>query len=114
MGIVTIVSVLLQVVMSSLQAAGVTTPSITALITGIETAILPLFTNLGKGTSNLSDVLASLAALSGVISTLKATTGISPALLAQLNTLDTAVEAAISAYLTSQKGYDPTLLAPIV
>ncbi len=58
-------------------------------------------------------MLAVLGALSGVIATLKAQTGLNPTLLSQLNTLDQAVTAALAAYVQGGKGIDLSVLTPI-
>ena len=108
-----LVTLIVNVALTALQAAGVTTPSITGLITSLESTVTPLIANLTAGNSKTSDVLAVLGALSGVITTLKNQTGISPALLTQLNDLDQAVTAALAAYVTAGKGIDLSVLTPI-
>lgn len=108
-----LISLIANVALTALQAAGVTSPSITALITSLESTVLPLIQNLTTGNSTTSDVLAVLGALSGVIATLKAQTGVSATVLSQLNTLDLAVTAALAAYVTAEKGIDLTTLTPL-
>lgn len=113
LSILPFIQLLSNVILVALQAAGVTSPSITALINSLEGTIIPLITNLSTGTSSTSDTLAVLGALSGVLATLQKQTGIAPELLSQINALDQAVEAAIVAFLQAQKGIDLTVLTPI-
>ncbi len=108
-----IITLIVNVALAALQSAGIVTPAITSLTTSLESTILPLVTNLSAGNSSTSDVLAVLGALSGVIATLKAQTGLNPTLLSQLNTLDTAVTAALAAYVQGGKGIDLSVLTPI-
>jgi hypothetical protein len=107
------ISLLVNVVMAALQSAGVTSPAITSLVTSLESTVVPLIANLTAGNSKTSDVLAVLGALSGVIATLKAQTGLNPTVLTQLNTLDEAVTAALAAFVQAGKGLDLTVLTPI-
>lgn len=107
-----LLSLLSNVVMVVLQSAGVATPGISALVTSLESSVLPLIANLTAGNSKMSDVLAALGALSGVISTLQGS-GVSPELMDQLNLLDGSVKAALAAYVQSGKGIDLKALAPI-
>jgi hypothetical protein len=108
-----LITMLVNVAMVALQAAGVTTPGVSGLVTSLEGTVLPLFANLSAGKSKTSDVLAVLGALSGVITTLKQQTGLDPKLLTQLNALDTDVQAALAAYVQAGKGIDLTTLGQI-
>jgi hypothetical protein len=111
--LIPLISLVVNVALAALQAAGVTSPAITGLITSLEGTVVPLISNLSSGASKTSDVLAVLGALSGVIATLKAQTGISPTILGQLNTLDLAVTAALAAYVQAGKGIDTSTLTQL-
>lgn len=113
LSLVPFIQLLTNVVLVALQAAGVTSPAITALINSLEGTVVPLIANLSSGNSTSSDTLAVLGALSGVLATLQKQTGIAPTVLAQINALDQAVEAAIVAFLQAEKGVDLTVLTPI-
>lgn len=113
MGIVSLVTLIVNVVLTALQSSGVTNSSTTALVTGLENAVLPLLSGLNSGASVTSDVLAVLGALTGVLGTLKQNTGLDPAILAQIDTLNASVQAALVAYVQAGKGVDLSVLTPI-
>jgi hypothetical protein len=112
-----LITLIINVSMAALQAAGITNASTSGLITSLEATVLPLIANLASGQSKTADVLAVLGALSGVIATIQAQAGLDPAVLAQVKTLDEAVQAGLAAYVQAGKGVDLTvltLLAPVV
>ncbi len=113
MGITALVTLIINVVLTLLQAENITSPAITSLVNGLEGAVLPLLTNINSGTTVTSDVLAALGALSGVLGVLKLNTTLDPAVLAQVNALDASVQAALVAYVQGGKGIDLTVLTPI-
>jgi hypothetical protein len=108
-----LITLIINVAMAALQAAGISNASTSGLITSLESTVLPLIANLSNGQSKTADVLAVLGALSGVIATLKAQTGLAPAILAQINTLDEAVQSGLAAYVQAGNGIDLSILTPI-
>ncbi|MEO7027806.1 MAG: hypothetical protein ABI147_00190 [Acidobacteriaceae bacterium] len=108
-----LITLIVNVSMTALQAAGITNASTSGLITSLESTVLPLISNLSSGQSKTADVLAVLGGLSGVIATLKTQTGLDPAILAQVKTLDEAVQAGLAAYVQAGKGVDLSVLVPI-
>jgi hypothetical protein len=101
-------------------AANVTLTAIPAttafvpLITGLEAGINPLLTSLTTGSSTTTDVLAGYGALIAVITTLKATTGIDPTVLAKLDEYLTAAQNGTAAALAvATAGYNAAQLAPV-
>jgi hypothetical protein len=111
--LIPIISTLLNVLLSVLQANGVTTPAMTSLITSLGSVVTPLVEKLATGSGTTSDVLAVLGALSGVITTLKQNKSINPAVLTQLNDLDEAVDAALAAYIQAATNIDLTVLTQL-
>jgi hypothetical protein len=108
-----LITLIVNVAMAALQAAGITNASTSGLVTSLEATVLPLIANLASGQSKTADVLAVLGALSGVIATIQAQTGLDPAVLAQVKTLDAAVQSGLSAYVQAGKGIDLSVLTPI-
>lgn len=113
MGILPLISIIASLVGSILQSRGVIGANTDNLITSLVSSAGTLFTNLQAGQSKAQDTLAVLGALSGVIVTLKATTGISETVLTSINGLDLDVQAALAAYVQSNKGIDLSVLTPI-
>lgn len=96
-----------------LKNAGVIGANTQNMISGILTPIETLFANLKAGTTKTGDYLASLAAISGVITVLRATSNLPPAVLTEIDDLDKDVTAALAAYAQAGAGFDPSLYAPI-
>lgn len=113
MGILSIISLLASVLGSVLESRGIIGANTDNLITSLVGSAGTLITNLQAGVSKSQDALAVLGALSGVIATLKATTGISADTLTQLDGLDLDVQKALAAYVQSAKGVDLSVLTPI-
>lgn len=102
-----------MLVPSLLKNAGVIGANTQNLITGVLTPVETLFANLKSGNTKTADYLASLAAISGVITVLKSTTNLPPEELTAANDLDLDVQAALAAYAKAGAGFDPSLYAPI-
>ncbi len=91
--------------------------SISNLVNSLLTPVEQLIANLKAGHGVTNDILATLAAASGIITVLKATTGLDPAILTQINGVDKDVQTALAAYAKAGTGYDATLYtqdAPVV
>lgn len=83
--------------------------SVSKLISGLLTPVQTLIANLKTGNSVTTDILATLAAASGVIAVLKATTGLPADVLTQINGVDKDVQTALTEYAQAGVGYDSTL-----
>lgn len=79
------------------------------LINGLLTPVQQLIASLKAKSSVTNDILASLAAASGVIAVLKATTGLSPDVLTQIDGVDKDIQTALTEYAQAGTGYDATL-----
>lgn len=108
-----ILTIIGTLVPTLLKNAGVIGANTQNLITGLLTPVETLFANLKAGSTKTSDYLASLAAISGVITVLKANTNLPAATLTEVNNLDLDVQAALAAYAQAGAGFDPSLYAPI-
>jgi hypothetical protein len=91
-----------------LQNTGVIGASTSNLITGLLGPVETLIANLKAGQSKTTDALAVLAAASGVIAVLKATTNMPAEVLTQIAGVDKDVQAALSAYAAGGTGLDLT------
>jgi hypothetical protein len=108
--ILTIIGTLVPTLLKNAGLIGANTQN---LITGILTPVETLIAGLKAGTTKTQDYLASLAAISGVITVLKANTNLPAAALTQIADLDSDVQAALAAYAQAGGGFDPSLYAPI-
>jgi hypothetical protein len=102
-----------NIALTAVGASGVISPSTTKLITDLIGGVTPLIGSLAAGNTKLQDVLAVLAGLSSIIAALKKDTSLPADKLALLASLDDEVDAAIAAYLSAGKGYDPANYTPI-
>lgn len=108
-----IVGILTSVLGSQKGALGTVSTLISSLLIPVEA----LIANLKSGQSVTNDILATLAAASGVIAVLKSTTGLSADVLSQIDGVDKDVQAALSNYAKAGVGYDASLYtqdAPVV
>lgn len=84
------------------------------LTTSLLTPVENLIASLRSGQQSVtSEVLAALAAASGVIAVLKATTGLPADVLTQINGVDKDVQAALTAYAQAGAGFDASLYTQI-
>lgn len=111
--LVPFIQLLVNIVLTTLQASGVTSPSITSLVSSLEATVVPLVGNLANGQSRTADVLAVLGGLSGVLTTLRNQTGLDPKVLDQIDALTQSVNAGLAGYVQAGKGIDLSLLTPI-
>lgn len=90
-------------------------PATTNLVTQLLTGSTTLVGALAGGQTKLQDVLAALAALSSVVSALKADPAIktNPDKLNLLTNLDREIAAAINGYIIAGRGYDPANYSPV-
>jgi len=108
-----LISLIANVLMQSLGAAGVVSPATSTLVTGLAGGVLGLLGNLAPGQTKVQDVLAVLAGLSSILATLKADTSLPADKLTLINNLDGEVQAAIKGYITAGHGFDASLYSPV-
>lgn len=118
LGIVGIIQLALSLVGGILQNKGVITANTDNLITqlsGLGSGLLTsVLANKGTATAGISDTMAALGTLSGVIQTLKTNNTNAPAdFLAYLDEADKSVNASLGAYVQAGKGFDVTMFAPV-
>lgn len=118
LGIVGIIQLALSLVGGILQNKSVISANTDNLITQLSglggTLLTSITANKGTTTAGISDTMAALGTLSGVINTLKQNhTGMSADFLAYLDQADTSVNASLVAYVQSGKGFDVTMFAPV-
>lgn len=113
MGIFSIISLFANVALVALQSAGVTTPALNTLIASLLASVGPLIGGLASGQGKTQDLMTILGTMSSVLGVLKTQTGLPPAILAQLDTLSQAIQAAAGAYVTSKSGVNLSILTPI-
>lgn len=107
--ILSIVGILTSVLGSQSGILG----DVSKLINGLLTPVQSLIASLKAGQSVTNDILATLAAASGVIAVLKATTGLPADVLTQINGVDKDVQAALTGYAQAGTGYDASLYTQI-
>ncbi len=103
----------IPVILQILSGAGLVPATVTNLTSNLLTPVENLIATIKSGSTVTDDVLASLAALSGVIAVLKATTGLSPEVLTQINNVDLDVTAALKAYANAEAGLNLSLYGQI-
>lgn len=111
--LLTIIGIIGTLVPTILQNRGIIGANTDTLITSLLGPITALIADLKAGNTKTQNALAALGALSGVIAVLKATTGLAPTVLAEINNVDLDVQAALTAYVTAGTGLDLTIYKPI-
>ncbi|HEY3620739.1 MAG TPA: hypothetical protein VGK96_28380 [Candidatus Sulfotelmatobacter sp.] len=113
MNFLPIIGIFANIVLQAVGAAGVLAPATTNLIESLIGNISPLIATLFSGQPKVQDVLAVLAGLSAIITTLEQDTNLPADRLARLKLLDGEVSAAISAYVKAGAGFDATTYTQI-
>ncbi|MDE2101616.1 MAG: hypothetical protein KGL39_30500 [Patescibacteria group bacterium] len=110
-----LISIFGNIGLTALGASGVISPNTTKLTTDLLTGTLPLVQNIVQNPSQAKsqDVLALLAALSAVITTLQKDTALPADKLALIQSYESDVQAAIVGYVQAGKGLDLTQYTPI-
>jgi hypothetical protein len=111
--LLSILSILGTLIPTILQNTGVIGASSGTLISGLTAQGINLFTTLKNGTSSTQDALAALAAASGAIAVLKATTGLPADALTVVNDVDADIQAALKSYALAGAGFDAALYTQI-
>ena len=93
-----------SVALTGLTAAGVVPPGVSALATGIESALQPLLSSIGSGNTKTQDTLAAFGAMVGILQATSKQTGLSAQQLANIQALETAVSDAIVAFMSGETG----------
>ena len=92
-----------------LKNRGVIGDSTNNLIPGLLGPVESLIANLKAGQSKTTDLLAVLAAASGAIAVLKATTNLPADTLTEIAGIDKDIQAALAGYARAGAGFDPTI-----
>lgn len=111
-----IISALLPILTQTLQGAKVISPTISALITGIEqaaAAVVAEFSTAGATATPSVTVQTLLAAISGALQVLQTQTKIDPTTLTVIAAVNTSIQAGLTA-VNNVTSVDPTALHPIV
>lgn len=111
-----IISLIANVLMTSLGAAGVVSPSVSKLVTDLSGGLLGLLGGLAPGQTKSQDVIAALGASMAILTTLKSDTTLPADKLTLIDNLIGEVQSAIIAYTVAGKGFDPanySQIAPI-
>lgn len=107
--ILAIVGTLVPAILTNRGVIGQQTDS---LINSLLSPVENLIADLKSGNTKTQNALAALAMASGVIITLKGTTGLPAELLTQLNNVDVDIQAALAAYAKAGTGLDLTVYIP--
>lgn len=108
-----ILTIVGSLVPSILANAGVIGASTQNLINSLIGPVESLIASLKAGQSKTADALAALAAISGVITVLKAQPGLPADLLTQIDNVDKDVQAALVGWVAAGKGFDVQNYGPI-
>ena len=88
--------------------------TVAGTLTGeLSAQIVNLIQKHAAGASVSTDYLSALGILQVAITALKATTNLSPTVLAEVNAIDLDLQAAIKGWQTASTGFNPVLYAPI-
>jgi hypothetical protein len=108
------VTSLIELAANVTLAAIPTTAAFAPLAAALEAGINPLLTSLMTGSTTTSNILAGFGAMIALINTLKSVPGISPDVLAKLDTYLAAAQDGLTASLAvATKGYDASQLTPV-
>lgn len=114
MGIVSLISLLVPILLNLLGTEGVINPSLEALITKLASAIPTLIASLISGKGATADVLAVLQAIQAEVAALKSSNTLFTLNQAnEINALDTGISDAIKAYTNATTKDDPSNLTPL-
>jgi hypothetical protein len=90
------------------------TSAFAPLAAALEAGINPLIASIQAGNTKTQDILAGYASMIALIQTLKAETGLDPAVLTKLDEYLTAAQnGTVAALAANTKGYDPSQLTPV-
>jgi hypothetical protein len=105
----------LNIALLALGSTGVIPGGILAaqLAPALESALGALIAGIKGKSVSASTYLAVLGAEIDVLNALKAVPGLPANVLTKINQYSIGVEGGIASYMASQKGYDPSLFAPV-
>lgn len=106
-------SLIANVLMTSLGAAGVLSAPISKLITDLAGGVFGMLGSIAPGNTKIENVLAVLAGCMAILNTVKSDTSLAPEKLTLVNNMIGEVNAAITGYVIAGRGFDPTAYAPI-
>jgi hypothetical protein len=115
-----LISLGLNTALQLLNVQGVTKVDYSKLATSLESAFAPLIAMIpawlkGGPTAPAvsTDILAAYGTAIGVLNTLKATPGLSTAMVSQIEEYIAGAQDGTSAYLKASQGFDPTQFQPV-
>lgn len=114
MGILSIITGLLPLLVNLLTSDGIISKSLSSLIINLSTAIPALVAGLLNGGGVTNDIIVVLQAIQAEVNALKTSSAVFTLNQAnEINALDTAITAAIKAYNTAKVTDDPSNLTPL-
>lgn len=111
--ILSVVTLLIQLLPGILQGVGVISPAINKLITDLAEQIPGLIKAVTTGGSVPTEIITILQSFQAEITTLQADTNLDPAALQLAATLNTALATALAAYQAAGSTTDPSNLTPL-
>lgn len=96
----------------ALLATGVGAP-FEPLVAGLENAVNPLLQSIGTKPTVSSEIMTVYATIIGVLTTLKATPGLSADTLTAIDGYIIAAQNGTASYLQAQSGYNPAAYTPV-
>lgn len=114
MGILTLITTLVPVLLTLLGSEGVISPSLTSLVTKLSAVIASLVADLVNGGTVTSDTLAILKAINTEVDNLKSSGAVFTLNTGNIiNALDLAIADALTAFNNSKLIDDPSNLVPL-
>jgi len=108
-----IVLLVINAALGALTSSGKVPSVVEQLVSSLGPVIEKAIQGIQSGSGKLEDVVTALGSLSGVIGVLKSQTGLDPAILAQVNVYDQAIQQGTAGYLDSKSGIDLSKLGTV-
>jgi len=83
------------------------------LVASLENAVNPLLQSVGTAQPVTSTLMNVYATIIGVLTALKGTANLPPAILAQINEYISAAQDATAAYVSAESGFNPANYTPV-
>jgi hypothetical protein len=108
-----ILSLIINALGTALPLIPGVSPTIAKTATDLAMGLVGLLGGIVPGQTKSADVIAALSGAMTLLTVLKTDTSIAPDKLTLINNLIAEIQAAIIAYVSAGKGFDPTAYAPI-